>query len=674
MILKVALAAALLYTGAGRVTAVTDEPGAALAVSACLLLAGIALLGYSVGAMFGRCAREGHSSSSHKHALLVAVAAAAAASAYRLSAAPAHASEHDGPTWFERGSGTAPYGARLESRYVRMSDGVRLAVDVYSPSPAPGGPADTVYLHMTRYNRRVRVRFPASLALGATLNVRSGAYVREFVRRRGYTVVTADVRGTGASYGSRPIDMHEREQLDLAELVAYVRAQPFCRAGACRVFSGGISYDALTGLLAASRSPPGAVDGVDVVFSPVDAYEHLLYPGGLPCSGFVRDYARFAHAAEQDHPVSGVPMTPLTYAVLSAFDGVAGVEGEPESARDGAVRAHAENYDMMGVFSAAWLRDDVVAAPNLTLGDAGVRGRDIEALAARGTRVNVYAGYYDSGSVRSAVRLLERLPGRARAVIGPWTHGLRNPSAFPLVEDMARFHAGAGGEDDAAGARFFVMGPAAAGGGWRRAASFPPPGAEDRTLYLDPPRLALAAERPAPGSSARFEVPYATTSGVQSRWNLVQAVLRQPVVYREGDGVDLRGAVEFSAVLPGATVLAGGARLELVFAEPLASADATVFAYLFDGERYVTEGQVRAKHGAAPGAGGRSFASGDLLDRPPARLRLDLEPVAYAFAAGSRARLLLAGADTDNFRQPPASTLPSHWVLSGESSIVLPVI
>lgn len=110
------------------------------------------------------------------------------------------------------------------SQYVTMSDNCKIAVDTYLP-PDYFGDKKQKYptiLHFTRYNRCWKVKWPFSLLLGERYNVRTSGFIERFVTAPAspdysdptYVWVTVDVRGTGASYGTRYVDFSEREVED----------------------------------------------------------------------------------------------------------------------------------------------------------------------------------------------------------------------------------------------------------------------------------------------------------------------------------------------------------------------------------------------------------------------------------------------------------------------------
>ncbi len=94
--------------------------------------------------------------------------------------------------------------------------------------------------------------------------------------RYGYVFVVADVRGAGASFGTR-IDPHPpREGLDAYDITEWLAAQPWCNG---RVGMYGISYSGTAQLMAAGAAPPHlkAIFPEMVMF---DLYD-FCYPGGI---------------------------------------------------------------------------------------------------------------------------------------------------------------------------------------------------------------------------------------------------------------------------------------------------------------------------------------------------------------------------------------------------------
>jgi predicted acyl esterase len=84
---------------------------------------------------------------------------------------------------------------RLQSVYVPVGDGVRLAVDVWLPAErtAVGGTVGTV-MRVTRYHRAEAPQEPGPEA-------DTNAVAGDLFNGAGFALVVVDARGTGASFG-----------------------------------------------------------------------------------------------------------------------------------------------------------------------------------------------------------------------------------------------------------------------------------------------------------------------------------------------------------------------------------------------------------------------------------------------------------------------------------------
>ncbi len=156
---------------------------------------------------------------------------------------------------------------------VAMSDGVELLLDVYRPSK-PGLKVPAL-CSISPYSRQLQ---RDSAPIG-----QNEAGISEFWVPRGYAHVIVDVRGTNGSGGDWDM-WGPVEQQDLAEVIEWVAAQPWC-TGAVGMM--GCSYFGMVQNLAAAQQPPSlrAVFPYDAL---TDLYRDALFPGGIP-----NDWARF---------------------------------------------------------------------------------------------------------------------------------------------------------------------------------------------------------------------------------------------------------------------------------------------------------------------------------------------------------------------------------------------
>ena len=188
--------------------------------------------------------------------------------------------------------------------------------------------------------------------------------------------------------------------------------------------------------------------------------------------------------------------------------------------------------------------------------------RTVRDLVHHNVSVAAWAGYYDSGSIRSAARVHNKLLSAGASsvlVIGPWTHGARacwTPAAgdartapsFSLDLDLKRFFdcqlrdkCWPGNDVDKQPLRYFLTGGAGPDE-WRGGADgWPPTGAVWHTFEMCSADKSLregdgTAESNTcgggPGSkSIEYHVDPSPTSGRVSRWNLVLHIMKMSVTY-----------------------------------------------------------------------------------------------------------------------------------------------
>lgn len=195
------------------------------------------------------------------------------------------------------GYSTAEYTSYTkQSQYVEMDDGVKIAVDIYLPSGGSGDVSSfpTVF-QFTPYGRAFTVPEKTNLAQKVAMNISLGTADNNIDRANshdsvygssdtivqtllsyGYAYVCADVRGTGASYGTK-VDFMPEIATDGKQLIDWMAGQDWCD-GNVSMFGG--SYLGYTQLVIAAEQP----EALKAIFPEVvafDGYSSEISPGGV---------------------------------------------------------------------------------------------------------------------------------------------------------------------------------------------------------------------------------------------------------------------------------------------------------------------------------------------------------------------------------------------------------
>lgn len=171
------------------------------------------------------------------------------------------------------GEEKTPAGARRDTAlYLKMRDGVRIAVDVWLPQDYQAGQRLPTLLRTTRYGRDGQFGWAFRLAV-AFKQTDPHDEQTDYLNERHFVVVLADTRGSGASSGHRETEFSPELISDLGDLVNWVASQPWSNG---RVGTFGNSYEGATAELTAVTNPQ-ALKAVAPISSQFDA-GMLIFP------------------------------------------------------------------------------------------------------------------------------------------------------------------------------------------------------------------------------------------------------------------------------------------------------------------------------------------------------------------------------------------------------------
>jgi putative CocE/NonD family hydrolase len=579
---------------------------------------------------------------------------------------------------FGRYSGYSPvmYDSGIRtSQYLTMRDGTRIAIDVIRP--AKDGKVAVERLPVIWTHNRYRRAFTVN---GRLISIGDSPDIQALIKR-GYVAASADVRGSGASFGRTLGIFTAEESQDAYEITEWLARQPWSN-GKIGMFGG--SYLGITQLMAAGRKPPH-LKAIFPVVSLFDLYS-IGARGGVLKDDFLRTWSALIRTLDLDQIAAPVD------------------DDKSGALLKKAIEEHKGNRSLFEAMVPLKFRDGrdplTGAVPNLDWQPAG----HIKDINDSGVPMYLWCGWFDAFT-RDGFLMFRNFSAPKKLTIGAWSHAPKDPAVvkeeFTLLayEEMRWFDFWLKGIDNGIMAEppitYQVM-VAPGRNVWKTARQWPIPAARDVVLYFQAGRTdsvasvndgRLVSQSPVRDSAEdAYKIDYSTTTGTTTRWdNTVGGGFGYPDLA----GNDAKGLTYTTAPLK-AEVEVTGHPVVRIWASA-AAPDVDVFAYLEEVEpsgvsHYVTEGVLRASHRAVAEPPydnlglpyHRSYEADVAAPAPgePFELRFDLEPTSTVFDKGNRIRLTIACADKDNAATPVLSPAPEITVYRDKlrpSSITLPV-
>jgi putative CocE/NonD family hydrolase len=583
-----------------------------------------------------------------------------------------------------------PYSGHRSSQYLTMRDGVKIAVDLYLPDDLKPGQQIPTIMHQTRYWRAFQYRWFISLFKDERPRGIIGHYAERFLER-GYAWVDVDVRGSGASFGTRPIAWSPAEIQDGAEIVEWIISHPWSNG---KVGAMGISYSGGTAEMLLVNQHP-AVKAIAPMFSGFDLYSEIAFPGGIHLKWFTETWSYINKRLDHNE----LPFAGWLGDLL--VRGVHPVDEDPNNQLLAmAVQEHEVNWSPFQEASGLTFRDDPPPsrqAPNIDALSTQTYAKEIEQS---GAAIYSYSGWFDGGYGLAAVKRYQQHHNpKNKLILGPWDHGGKrkiSPYAlgsaqFDHAQELIRFFNphlkdGQSSIHHEAPIKYFTMGAER----WNTANLWPPP-STPTPLYFHMNNQLSEEHSQKESPPDQYHVDPGAGTGPHSRWNtLVGISLKDP--YPDRLEQDKKLLLYTSDPLPENLEVTGHPVATVYLSAN--TTDTTLFVYLEDVTpegrvHYVTEGELRALHrkwqpaettiNPGPSIPNRTFRRADAAPLIPGEvvpLTLDLLPVSYQFKKGHRIRVALAGADKDHFQLlcGPSPAWQIWHTPDRPSRITLPVI
>jgi uncharacterized protein len=533
--------------------------------------------------------------------------------------------------------------AVLQSLYVTMRDGVKIALDVVLPAGLTSGARIPAILEQTRYWRGEKGK-------GAN------SYQR-FFASYGYAVVWMDVRGTGASTGSWPVPWSRDEIRDGGQIIDWIVHQPWSNG---KVGAMGSSYSGNAALLVTVPNHP-ALKAVIPRHYEFDEYMDVPFPGGIFNDRMVKLWNEGNHQLD---------LTP----------GVRPVDADKDGSMVGeALKSHANNIDIYGAAQHVTYRDDK-PFNSFSIDEFSPHSfrREIEAS---GAAINSWGGWLDAGTADAVIKSFMTLKNPQRALVGAWNHGgSQNASPYlsPTSQGVRRqlewlrfFDYYLKGVDTGVMPRertllYYTMGEEK----WKETNIWPVAGSQPVRWYMTQAQ-GLSQTAPTVSTGAdNYTVDFEATTGEKNRW-LTQ--LGGPVIYPDRAAADRRLLVYTSSPLAEDTEITGYPIISLYVTST--ATDGAFFVYLEDVDEsgkvtYITEGELRAIHRKVStehtpywlSVPYHSFKRKDAMPLVPgkiAELKFALLPTSVLIRKGHRIRVAIAGHDKSVFARIPAEGTPT---------------
>lgn len=602
------------------------------------------------------------------------------------------------------------------SRFVQMSDSVKLAVDVYLPTKGPERTTYPVVFKMTPYGRAYigpdvgfvlrTLSWIAGVGWRPLLDQDRYSESISLLLKHGYAVVAADMRGTGASFGQQmPLD--PQHGIDGNELVNWIAAQPFCDGNVGMI---GKSYMGWVQLMVASKKPEALkCIAPEVIF--FESFTGSFKPGGITAERWMNSFSdrlhslnmNFSNIRKFEIPVAPVidedndgrledewPNIDSTIYQPDAVPVYKDHQNRTEHYYWNATRDHLGNVKVKDLMT-----DDFKYFNSVTSMDgfSGYSYRDVAPGhyygAVLDSKIPVFhIGRWQDGFIRGTTRLFASAQHleQHRMLVIPGFHmsgvsraqrkffGLDYKMEDLLASEHLRFYDKylkhlSNGLDTMPRVEMFVP-----MNGWKTYEQWPPKESVDQKFYLGD--KSLSQEKPTSGMyTVVVDTAHASSYGKKelNRWTMASGKPKDPMIRTE---IDQHATLFESEPLAEDVLVTGHPIVDFWITANVDNAD--LFVYLEDIDAkgkayYVTEGQLRASWHQESDLASQLGVDYQIrpklpwhgyipsLEEPkalagdkPVRMHFDLMPIAWEFKKGHRIRVAIAGLDKGNFEVNPA--------------------
>ncbi|MHA1274324.1 MAG: CocE/NonD family hydrolase [Promethearchaeota archaeon] len=582
-----------------------------------------------------------------------------------------------------------------ESLYIQVRDGVKIATEVYLPKSLSSGEKFPAVLIQTRYWRAIKIRAPFKWFRKEPFDPKT---VKVFTSY-GFAVVTIDVRGCGASLGTRPYPFSEEEVKDGKEIIEWIVNQEWSDGN---VVSYGNSYLGMTAEYVSVHNHP-AVKGCAPKHNPWDPFRHAVFPGGCLDLGFITYWSNLGKAQDQNPKKALLQFKPLIgFAALllnAAVGGVKLVESDKnKTIFKKALRDHKSNLYPIDYLRNLTFRDDPATEEGLTIDKLGLFTYK-EEIENSNLPFYCWGSWQDSATAEMVINRFLTLNIPQKAVIGDWNHialkranpfyshkAKMKPAKKEQLKSFIQFFKecinGTANKDKIL--YYYTMGEEK----WKKTNSWPLKNQILEKWYFSENNLLLKSKPKNESGKDIYTINYSASTGLRNRW---YTLLSLPVNYPNRNLEDKKLLVYTSPPLKSDTEITGHPILTLYMSST--HEDGAIFAYLEfidlnENVKHITEGQLRVIHRKISNEDPlyktvvpyHSYKKEDYMPLIPgeiAEIKFGLLPTSILLPKGYKIRIAIAGADKDSFDRYPKEGNPTISIERNRiyaSNIELPII
>lgn len=579
-------------------------------------------------------------------------------------------------------------GYKRISEYITVSDGTKLATDIYFPTlegVMADNPLPLIWslkrYHRILYNEKEEIIIPVEFPI-----------LRRLLEH-GYILAIVDVRGAGASFGTRRGEISPEEAQDGYDVTEWLAKQSWCDGN---IGMYGISYSGITQYLTAGKAPPH-LKAIIPEMAMFDAYS-FVYPGGVLKEEFINTWGK--RNTFLDKGKKPVP-----------------IDEDPEGATaKKAVEQHLSNIDLFELLVKNPYRDSVHDGekPFVEWSPHAY----IDGINMSGVAVYHIAGWFDMYPT-DQLTWFNNLKVPQRILMTPWSHttGWMRISGWekmitpllgyePSYGEILDFHFAEmlrwydywlkgieNGVMKESPIHYYTMGEPKEKA-WKTSTNWPLETEVKVPYYLhEGPSGTISSKNDGKLSTStltsqighdEYTVDLSTTTGNATRWTNGYG---GPINYPDMRENDSKALTYTTDPLEKRLEITGHPVLHLWVNSP--TSDLDVFAYLEEVDtnnysHYLTEGVLRVSHRALSEPPfknmdlpyHRSYQEDILPIKDEAvELVFDLMPISNIFDKGHRIRLALTCADKDNYQIRDISGLVMvHRNIKHSSFLSLPII